>query len=76
MKKIYRALWYNSDGYGIMDSTSVVVQAESENEATITAKEHLMQLLNNVEDHLSKYEKAEVEDISERTVLSTNISTI
>jgi len=75
-KKIYRVLWYNSDGYGIMGSTSVVVQAESANEASILAKEHLMKFLNDVENHLRQYESAEVEDISDKTILSVDISTI
>lgn len=74
MKKIFKVLWYNSDGYGIMGHTTVVIQAETPEEATEKAKIHLTQFLNSVEEHLKGYEGFEVEDISDKEILSTNIS--
>lgn len=76
MKKIFKVQWYNSDGYGIMDNTAVVVQAENSEEAAALAREHLTQLINDIDTFLEKYEHVDVEDITYQPVLSTNISTI
>jgi hypothetical protein len=76
--KIFEVLWYNEDGYGMMENTIVIVRSETPEQALVLAKEHLGKVIHHstVDAFLGQYSKTDIIDISDKEVIYCSINVI
>jgi len=73
---IYSVRWFDEDDYGPTRTLYYIVQADSERDALELAKENAMDNVrgNGIEEQeLDKYEKLEVNDITDQKILTSGL---
>ena len=76
--KTFEVIWYNEDGYGMMENTIAIVRSETPEQALVLAKEHLKKVVHHstVEAFLEQYSKTDIIDISDKDVIYCSINVI